>query len=175
MAARSAGSTVAVHGAFAVTVMQVLRRRGTSVMACVLAVAVVACGGAHKQPNQQLQRQAAQAVRSYLRAQTTGDGPTACALLTAGGQQQLTTLVMQASKGLLNTRPSCQDAVGLIRAIAGAKLLAALAQARVEQVRVTGSRATAQVVDGTQFPAQQVSLEKAGGAWKIAAVPGLGG
>jgi hypothetical protein len=82
---------------------------------------------------------------------------------------------MQASKGLLKTRPSCEDAVGLIRGLAGAKLLGALAQARAEDVQVTGSRATAQVVDGAQFPAEQVSLEKVGAAWKIAAVPGLGG
>jgi hypothetical protein len=71
-------------------------------------------------------------VRSDLKAWTAGDGQAACALLTAGGQQQLTALVMQASKGLLKTRPSCEDAVGLIRGLAGAKLFAALAQAPVE-------------------------------------------
>ena len=159
------------------TAMEWRRRSGPGVTAWLLAVAVAGCGGGHKPSDQQLiaRQQVSQAVRTYLRAQTAGDGAAACALLTAGGQQQLTTLVTQASKGLLKVRPSCTDAVGLIRAIAGAKLLGALAQARVEHVQVTGTQATAQVVDGTQFPAQQVSLEKVGTAWKIAAVPGLGG
>ena len=114
-------------------------------------------------------------VRSYVQAQTAGDGQAACALLTAGGQRQLTALVMQASKGLLKTRPSCEDAVGLIRGLAGPKLLGALAKARVADVQVTGRHASAQVVDGVQFPAEHVSLEKVGADWKIAAVPGLGG
>ena len=159
------------------TVIECCTRSRAGLVASLLAVAVVGCGGAHKASNQQLiaRQQVTRAVRSYLQAQTAGDGQAACALLTAGGQQQLTALVMQASKGLLKTRPSCEDAVGLIRGLAGAKLLAALAQARVEHVQVTGSRATAQIVDGTQFPAEQVSLEKVGAAWKIAAVPGLGG
>jgi hypothetical protein len=160
-----------------VTVIECCTRSRAGLVASLLAVAVVGCGGAHKASNQQLiaRQQVTRAVRSYLQAQTAGDGQAACALLTAGGQQQLTALVMQASKGLLKTRPSCEDAVGLIRGLAGAKLLGALAQARVEHVQVTGSRATAQVVDGAQFPAEQVSLEKVGAAWKIAAVPGLGG
>lgn len=159
------------------TVIECCTRSRAGLVASLLAVAVVGCGGAHKASNQQLiaRQQVTRAVRSYLQAQTAGDGQAACALLTAGGQQQLTALVMQASKGLLKTRPSCEDAVGLIRGLAGAKLLGALAQARVEHVQVTGSRATAQIVDGTQFPAEQVSLEKVGAAWKIAAVPGLGG
>jgi hypothetical protein len=153
------------------------RRTGPGATACLLALAIAGCGGGHRPANQQLlaRQQITQTVRAYLRAQTAGDGPAACALLTAGAQQQLTTLVAQASKGLLKARPSCVDAVGLIRAIAGTKLLGALAQARVEHVQVSGGRATAQVVDGTQFPAQQVSLHKVGSAWKIGAVPGLGG
>ena len=159
------------------TIIACCTRSRAGLVASLLTVAVVGCGGAHKASNQQLivRQQVTSAVRSYLEAQTAGDGQAACALLTAGGQQQLTALVMQASKGLLKTRPSCEDAVGLIRGLAGAKLLGALAQARVEHMEVTGSRATAQVVDGAQFPAEQVSLEKVGAAWKIAAVPGLGG
>ena len=159
------------------TVIACCMRSGVGLAASLFAVAVVGCGGAHKASNQQLiaRQQVSRVVRSYLQAQTGGDGQSACAVLSAGGQQQLTALVMQASKGLLKTRPSCEDAVGLIRALAGAKLLGALAKARVEHVQVTGSRATAQVVDGVQFPAEQVSLERVGAAWKIAAVPGLGG
>ena len=152
-------------------------RSPAGLVASLLAVAVAGCGGAHKASDQQLiaRQQVTRMVRSYVQAQTAGDGQAACALLTAGGQRQLTALVMQASKGLLKTRPSCEDAVGLIRGLAGPKLLGALAKARVADVQVTGRHASAQVVDGVQFPAEHVSLEKVGADWKIAAVPGLGG
>jgi len=141
-----------------------------------LAFALAGCG-AHKPTNGQAlaRQQVTQTVHAYIRAQTAGDGPAACALLTTGARQQLSTLVMRASNGMLKAPPSCEDAVGLIRAIAGAGVLAALRQASVEQVQIRGEDATARVVDGAAFSAQQVSLRRVGGAWKIAAVPGLGG
>jgi len=175
MAARCTVPNVAVHGE-AMTGLEGLMRSGACALVLLLAALVAGCGAGHKSSSQAAaKQQVTQAVRSYLQAQTAGDGQAACALLTAGGQQQLTTLVMQASKGLLTTRPSCQDAVVLIRAIAGTKVLDALKHASVEQVEVSGNTATAEVVDGTQLPNEQVSLQKVGTAWKIAAVPGLGG
>lgn len=114
-----------------------------------------------------------QTVRSYLRAQVAGDGQAACALLTAGGQQELISLVMKAGKGLVTTRPSCEDAVSLVRAVAGAKILGALAQAGVEDVHIAGAGATALVTDGMAFPNEQVALQKVGPSWKISSVPGL--
>jgi hypothetical protein len=130
-------------------------------LACVLAaVTIGGCGGGHRQSDQQL---ITHTVHSYLRAQTAGDGPTACTLLTAGGQSQLIALVVKQAKGLITTRPSCEDAVGLVRAVAGAQLLGALSRARIEHVQVRGTRATAEIVDGTQFAPQQVSLRKTGG------------
>ena len=115
-----------------------------------------------------------QALYSYLRAQSQGDGATACALLTASGQNELAAVVVKKGDGLITSSPSCLDAVGLVHTFAGAKLLHALATARVEQVRVSGSSATAEVVDGTAFRPEQVRLVKSGAAWKIDAVPGLG-
>ena len=151
-------------------------RRALAAAGALVVVAVSACGGSKHPANQQViaRQQVTTAVRSYLQAQVAGDGQTACGLLTSAGQQQLSTLVMQASNGLLKSPPSCENAVGLVRALAGSKLLTALGHARVEQVRVSGTSASAEVVDGTAFPAQQVSLQKLGAAWKIAAVPGLG-
>jgi hypothetical protein len=116
-----------------------------------------------------------QVLRSYLRAQTNGDGQAACSLLTAVAQGQLENLVLQAGKGLVTTRPSCQDAVGLVHAVAGANLLDALSKAEIAQVRVQGDSATAEVSDGTAFPQQHVSLQRSDGNWKIAGVPALGG
>jgi len=139
-------------------------------MTCCLAIAVSACGGGHAVSAQQ---QVSAVLHSYLRAQAAGDGQAACALLTASGQQQLIALVVKEAKGLLSTRPSCQDAVGLIRAVAGAKLLDALSGAQVEQVQIHGQQASAIVADGLEFPPQRVTLQKAGGAWKISGVPGI--
>jgi hypothetical protein len=45
----------------------------------------------------------------------------------------------------------------------------------VEQIKISGPTATAQVVDGTAFKPQQVKLQKSGGKWEITGVPTLGG
>jgi hypothetical protein len=149
--------------------------RRTAVLAVLIATAAGGCGSSHKSPPQEqvARQQVTQTVRSYLRAQVAGDGQAACALLTASGQQELITLVVQAGKGLVTSRPSCQYAVALVRAVAGATILTALGQATVEAVNVAGSRATALVTAGTAFPNEQVSLQKVGMTWKIASVPGL--
>ena len=140
-----------------------------NVLACVLAaVTIGGCGAGHRQSDQQL---ITQTLHSYLRAQTAGDGQTACKLLTAGGQSQLIALVVKQANGLLTTRPSCEDAVGLVRAVAGPQFLSALSSARIAHVQARGTRATAEVVDGTQFASQQVSLRKTDSSWRIAGVP----
>jgi hypothetical protein len=143
-------------------------------VAAIVAVALVGCGSSPK-PKLTDPQQVEQVLRSYLSAQTHGDGQTACSLLTDSAQRQLETLVLQAAKGALPSRPSCQDAVGLVQALAGAKLLDALSKARIGQVRVQGDTATSEIIDGTAFGHQQVSLQRSGSAWKIAGVPGLGG
>ena len=71
--------------------------------------------------------------------------------------------------------PGWRQAVGPVHAVAGAKLLEALSKAEIAQVRVQGNSATAEVIDGTAFPSEQVTLQASGGTWKIAAVPGLTG
>jgi hypothetical protein len=146
------------------------RRRGAAA-AAILAVAITGCGAAHKQSDQQ---RITQTLRSYLRAQAAGDGQTACALLTAEAQNQLITLVVKGSNGLITTRPSCEEAVGLVRAVAGQKLIGALSSAQISSVQVSGTQASAEVVVDSQ-PAERVSLVNSGGAWKVAGVPGLSG
>jgi hypothetical protein len=136
-----------------------------------IALAVGACGGTTSPSDQQ---QVTQVLHSYLSAQARADGGRACALLTAGAQQHLIAFVAKAAKGSITTQPSCADAVALVSLVAGPQLLHALSSARVENVQVHGSRATADVTDGTQFPPQRVSLEKVGTAWRIAGVPALG-
>lgn len=113
-------------------------------------------------------------LHSYLHAQADGDGATACGLLSPAAQSQLRHLVGKNSNGLVPTPRSCADAVGLVGLVAGQKLLSALDAAQVEQVTVTGSHATAEMVDGGQFSPQRVALEKVAGEWKIVGVPSLG-
>jgi hypothetical protein len=151
-------------------------RRGLIALACLLMVLASGCGGTHKSSAAASdQAQVSQVLESYLHAQAQGDGSTACALLGPAGQNQLIGLVMSAGKGLITSRPSCDDAVGLVSAVAGAQLLTALDHARVEQIRISGPTATAQVVDGTAFKPQQVRLQKSNGMWEITGVPTLGG
>jgi hypothetical protein len=138
------------------------------------AVAVAGCGSSSK-PAPSEPQQVEQVLRTYLSAQTSGDGQTACSLLTEGAKRELETVVLQAAKGLLPSRPSCQEAVAAVKAFAGAKLLDALAKAQIGQIRVQGDHATAEITDGTVFGHQQVSLQRSGGTWKIAGVPGLRG
>jgi hypothetical protein len=146
-------------------------RLQAAAVACVAAVSIAGCGGSHRQSDQQ---QVADVLRSYLQAQVNGDGQSACALLTAQGQQQLVALVMKAGKGLVTARPSCQDAVGLVSAFAGRQLLNGLKNAQIENVQVRDGDASATVIVQKQ-PAQTVTLVKSGAGWLIAAVPGLSG
>lgn len=133
----------------------------------------VGCGSSHKATHSA--SGVSGVIHAYLQAQANGDGSTACSLLTPAAQKQLTSLVVKEGKGLVSQRPSCQDAVGLVRLVAGSQVLSALKSARVEHVQVSGTTATAEVVDGTAFPSQQVTLEKTAGRWQITGVPGLGG
>jgi hypothetical protein len=137
----------------------------------VIATVLAGCGGSAAPSNRQ---QITSVLHSYLHAQADGDGQTACGLLSSSAQNELSTLVVKNSNGLVKSPPSCQDAVGLVRVVAGSTLLGALRAAQVERVEVNGTQATAQIVDGGEFPPQTVTLEKIGSAWKISGVPGLG-
>ena len=141
---------------------------------CLATLALAACGGSSHPPAEQPATQIKQVVRSYLSALSSGDGQAACALLTAAGQAKLENLIVSASNGLVKTRPSCADAVSLVSTVAGPTLMNALSGARIESIQVNGNQATAKVVDGGAFPAQQVTLEKSGGTWQISGIPTLG-
>jgi hypothetical protein len=142
--------------------------------ACLATLALSACGGSSHPASAEPTTQIKQVVRSYLNAQAAGDGQAACALLTAGAQTKLEDLIVSASNGLVKTRPSCADAVSLASTVAGPTLMKALSDARIERIEVQGNQATAQVVDGGQFPAQKVTLEKSGDTWQVSGIPTLG-
>lgn len=155
---------------------QPARARKVLIAACLAGIMLGACGGSHGGPHGASEdQQISQVVRSYLSAQTQGDGQTACSLLTPGAQRQLEALVVKRAKGLIPSRPSCTDAVSLVHSFAASKLLNALSTARIGRVNINGDTARARVADGTAFVPQTVSLAKVAGAWRIAGVPGLGG
>lgn len=137
-----------------------------------LAAALLAgCGGGSEPSDAD---QVRDTITAYLDAQTSGDGTAACALLRPAGRRQLAGLVAKAAEGLI-TQPSCEDAVGLVRTAAGPDLLRQLADAQVEDVQVTGSRATAVVAGGSEIGRRTVTLVRVGGEWRIDAVAGLAG
>jgi hypothetical protein len=153
-----------------------MTRRSIVLGAVLILAAVAGCGGGQKplSPEQERQ-QIAHILHSYLHAQVSGDGQSACALLTSTAQSELTGIVLKYGRGVIKARPSCQYAVKLVQAVAGQKLLQALSAARIERIQVEGDRATARILDSGAFPPQQVSLQRSGNTWKIAGVPGLGG
>jgi hypothetical protein len=97
-----------------------MTRRGLIAPACLLTVLASGCGGTHKSASAPSdEAQISQVLESYLHAQAQGDGSTACALLGTAGQNQLIGLVMSAGKGLITSRPSCEDAVSLVSEVPG--------------------------------------------------------
>ena len=147
------------------------RRLLAGLTALGLAGATAGCGGGAVSDGERV----AQTIHTYVQAQATGDGQRACSQLGSRGQRQLITLTSKMSKGLLGTSISCEEAVSLIHGAAGTRLLRALVSARVANVKISGGRASAEVIDGTQLASQQVLLEKVGSTWKISEVPGLPG
>jgi hypothetical protein len=137
---------------------------------CLIAV-VAGCGGGQKPPSDE--QQVTTALRSFLRAQADGDAQKACALLTAGAQSKLVAVVARRAQGLGAAPRTCDEAVGLVRAVAPQALLRAFRDARVQRVVVHDRAATARVVDGPSFPAQRVALARSDGGWQISAVPSL--
>ena len=93
------------------------RHRYAAVSIAVLAVSVLGCGSSPPSDAQQVTK----TIRTYLRAQASGDGERACSQLTLGGQRQLIALVVRVSKGMLGRSLSCETAVGLVRVLIGPK------------------------------------------------------
>jgi hypothetical protein len=147
------------------------RHRYAAVSIAVLAVSVLGCGSSPPSDAQQVTK----TIRTYLRAQASGDGERACSQLTLGGQRQLIALVVRVSKGMLGRSLSCETAVGLVRGAAGTTLMAQLDHARVTAIRVTGARATADVLIGPKARREHVLLEKTDSTWMISEVPTLPG
>lgn len=149
-----------------------MSRCGT-VVAVVLAALLAGCGSTDTTEADRVTA----TIQDYLRLQSDGDAGKACALLTAGGRQQLTTFVAGQARlsGLLAGALTCDRAIALVRLVAGQDLLQQLRDAKVENVTVDGTSARADVVGAGRIGRRVVRLQLVEGQWRIQAVPGVGG
>ena len=142
-----------------------MNRARTSALAVAAAAALVAgCGGGGGDDAPDPER-VTRAVTDYAHAFGDGDGKRACELLTAGAQQMFTERV----SSLVGTR-DCAEAVSKLQAVAGPNVTGPFREARVDQVKVTGDKATVRVRAGSG--AEQVTLEKRDDEWLLTKAPG---
>jgi hypothetical protein len=133
-------------------------------VAFVLAGALLAgCGGGGKAPDSEAVRSA---VGDFSKALGTGDGGTACGLLTTQARAEF----IKRTASLGGTR-DCAGAIAKIHDAAGADVNAAFSSATVADVKVMGDTATATLTaSGHRAP---VSLAKEDGDWRLQGVPGI--
>jgi hypothetical protein len=141
-----------------------VRSRRAPALVAALALSVVGCGGGGGGKPDPEAAQAA--VTEFAKAFGSGDGKTACDLLTPAGRTAFVKRVK-----VLTSSTDCPTAMKRVHDAAGGQVTQAFAVAKVSSVKVTGSTATAQLTaTGHSTP---VALTKADGAWKLTGVPGL--
>jgi hypothetical protein len=104
-------------------------------------------------------------AEEYVHAFATGDPARACELLTPLARQRF----VQRARAAVGAA-DCGGAVRRLRAAAGPAAMNALGEARVSDVKVAGSRATATLTSGSGL--RVVRFVKRGGEWRLADVPG---
>jgi hypothetical protein len=119
-------------------------------------------GGGKKVPDTQA---AGAAVTGFAKAFGSGDGKTACDLLTPAARAAFVKRV----QGLATTR-DCATGMVKVHDAAGADVNAAFSAATVSNVKVTGDSATATLTASGH--STSVSLARQGGKWRLNGVPG---
>jgi hypothetical protein len=139
-----------------------LRRAASA--AAILVLAIAGCGGddGESAPDDE---QVNSAVTDYARAFGGGDGERACELLTPEAREAF---VKRVSSVVGTT--DCGEAMTKLQSFAGPNVTRPFEDATVENVRVDGDRATADLVaDGHT---EQVTLESVDGEWLLTKAPG---
>jgi hypothetical protein len=140
-------------------------RHSAALAVAAVAVALSGCGGGGGSGSSNSDDVRA-VTQNFVKAFGAGDGKTACTLLTPAGQAAFVKQV----GGPLGVR-DCAKAVEAAHGEAGAELNLDFSGAKVQSVTVNGDSASAVVSAGKRsLPAK---LSKAGGSWKLTAVPGL--
>ena len=140
-------------------------RHSAALAIAAVAVALSGCGGGGGSSSSSSDDVKA-VTENFVKAFGAGDGKTACTLLTPQGQAAFVKQV----GGPLGVK-DCAKAVEAAHGEAGAELNLDFSGASVKSVTVSGDTASAVVSAGKRsLPAK---LSKAGGSWKLTAVPGL--
>lgn len=124
---------------------------------------IAGCGGGSAPPDRE---QVGSVVLTYARAFGAGDGGKACDQLTPAGRAGFLKLV-----SVLADTHDCATGMHLLRQAIGPQAAAALHAARVSNVRLSGSTATATITAGAEGAV--VRLAKQGGRWRLVAAPGI--
>lgn len=132
--------------------------RRAALLLTAIALAASGCGGG---PADDVKS----AVHSYLNAFVDGDGAKACSLMTGATRRQF----VEKTKAITKSS-DCALAIEAIRTQAGAEVTAALAKLKLDDVKVTGDRATVTLSSGPSKTT--ATLMKEGGAWKVSGAPG---
>jgi hypothetical protein len=145
-----------------------VRARRAAVAAAVAALVAAGggCGGDDGGDSPPAPEAAGAAVTGFSRALGSGDGETACGLLTSGARAAFIKRV----ETIAGTR-DCATAMMRVHDAAGAEVNEALSTATVSGVQVNGDSATAKLTAGGH--ATSVSLQKQDGDWKLTGVPGI--
>ncbi len=134
-------------------------RRMLRAFALVTAVAIAGCGSSASSGSDSQQITAT--IKGYLSALGHGDGQGTCGKLTSAAAAQVLQAAQSRAPQLGAT--SCADAIDKINKYLPKGTQTKLDQAKVENIKVTGTTATAHLVGGTAA----AQLTKVNGHWLI--------
>jgi hypothetical protein len=137
-----------------------LATRAAAAIIAALAMAGCGGGGEEKGPSPRA------VVESFAKAFGAGDGERACDLLTKAAQKAFIARVQP-----LTGADDCPAAIEKLVDAAGGSVSKAYASAKVDQVKISGSKATATLT--AEGGATTVALAKEDGDWRLTGVPGL--
>jgi hypothetical protein len=137
-------------------------RAATAAMTVALLVGCGGSGGSSSSSNDDVRA----VTENFVKAFGSGDGKTACTLLTPAGQAAFVKKV----GGPLGVK-DCVAAVAAAHGEAAAELNLDFSGASVKSVKVNGSTASAVVSAGSR--SLNARLSSAGGSWRLVSVPGL--
>jgi len=140
--------------------------RYRAALAVAAVVVLAGCGGGGGGSGASSSDDVRAVTENFVKAFGAGDGKTACTLMTPQAQAAFVKQVGPALKV-----KDCAGAVAAAHGEAAAELNLDFSGASVQSVTVKGDTATAVLSAGSRsLPAK---LSKAGGSWKLVAVPGL--
>ena len=138
-----------------------MTRRVLSALLAAAALAAAGCGSTTDDVKS--------TVNNYLKAFVNGDGKKACSLMTKDTRTQFVVRVRQ----IVHTT-DCAKAIASLRSKAGGQVAAALRDAKITKVQVSGINAVVTLTTKTSLGASTSTtlLQKEDGNWRITAAPG---